>query len=135
MYFIASTTFPLHGTVRCVFVCVPFMPLSLWESCIHLNCVLHNSHRLKSLHLWNSSSMNKRREKRLERKDGERGKVKWERGIERSQEGEKIDKMGKEKKLKIENGEQIRDRGQSCSYNLGLVMCKKESKFIVLLVQ
>ncbi len=52
-----------HKRVWCVFVCMAFMPSSLWQPCIHLNCVLHNHHRLKSLHLWNSSSMNKRRKR------------------------------------------------------------------------
>lgn len=43
---------------------MPFMPFSLWQPCIHLNCALHNHFCRKSLHLWNSSSMNKRRKER-----------------------------------------------------------------------
>lgn len=54
-----------------------FVPLSLWQPCIHLNCVLHNRYRCKSFHLWNSSGMKKR-----ERRETGEGRGGWRGGEE-----------------------------------------------------
>lgn len=114
MYFSASTTrLSCHKRVRCVFVCMPFIPFLLWQPCIHLNCVLHNHHRLKSLHLWNQKLRQHEQKTKREMGEGKKERLKWESGRTSMRGRRQIRERNRNK----ETRERIR---VSFSSNLGL---------------
>lgn len=100
---------------------MPFMPFSLWQPCIHLNCVLHNHYRRESFHLRNSSSMNKRRKERWGWGERRRQWNKEKRGRV-SEPSKQIDKKWV--------GEGIRGKGQVSAYTLDPIARLQKSEVL-----